>query len=264
MEPALTVAALWALFSATHIGLATRPLRESLVARLGERGFVLLFSVTAAVCFALLINGYARVRGQGAPGPALGGVPVLGEVLGIAVGLGVVLMIATFATYSSSPIAATGRRREPRGLERITRHSFFAGAALFGLAHALLSPTLAGSVFFGALALHASLGALHQDRKLLRRRGQAYADFLAATSALPFAAILGGRQRLVWSELPWLFLAVATALAFALRAVHDSIFDYGGAWIIGVTVGGAFGALLAQWRHIPGRASARTAQPAAG
>lgn len=253
MEPALTVAALCTLFSATHIGLAVRPVREPLVARLGERGFTLLFSSTAAVTFALLIHTYSRLRGLGAPGPALGSVPVLGAALGVLVGIGVVLMIATFATYSSSPMSASKRVREPRGLERVTRHSFFAGVALFGLAHALLSPTLAGSVFFTGLTLHAVLGALHQDRKLLRRRGAPYAEFLAATSAVPFAALLTGRQRIVWSELPWLVLAIAIGLAFALRAVHASIFDYGGAWIIGVVVGGAFFALAAQWRAIPGR-----------
>ena len=48
MEPSIIVLALLGLFSATHIGLATRPVRTPLVAHLGERGFVLLFSARPA------------------------------------------------------------------------------------------------------------------------------------------------------------------------------------------------------------------------
>ena len=106
MEPFLVILALLGLFSATHIGLATRPLRTPLVAHLGERGFVLLFSGVAAVSFSALIVGFSRLRFLGAPGPGLGSIPVLGAVLGLMAGLGIVLMLASFATYTSSPMAA--------------------------------------------------------------------------------------------------------------------------------------------------------------
>ena len=254
MEPSLVVLAFLGLFSATHIGLATRAVRTPLVAHLGERGFTLVFSGVAAVSFSLLVIGYSRLRFLGAAGPGLGSVPILGAALGLGVGLGIVLMLASFATYPSSPMGANLRSlRPPRGLERITRHPFFAGVVLFGLAHALLAPRLVGTALFAGLALHAGLGAWHQDRKLLRKWGEPYADFLSASSALPFAALLTGRQRFVWGELSWVALSIGVAAAFGLRAVHGSIFAHDGVGVIAVTVGGAAIALAAQWRGIPGR-----------
>src|SRR4030095_11369959 len=87
-----------------------------------------------------------------------------------------------------------------RGIEKITRHPFFAGVGLFALAHALLATRLAGTVFFGGLLLLVVVGSWHQDRKLLARRGAPYAAYLANTSAVPFAAVLSGRQQLNWSD----------------------------------------------------------------
>jgi uncharacterized membrane protein len=98
------------------------------------------------------------------------------------------------------------------------------------------------------LALLAAAGAWHQDRKLLAARGEPYAAFVAQTSGVPFAAILAGRQRLVVGELPWIGLAMSLALALALRTVHDGIFAHGGAWVIGVTVGGAALLAIQSWR----------------
>jgi hypothetical protein len=108
---------------------------------------------------------------------------------------------------------------------------------------------------FAGLALLAIGGAAHQDRKLLARRGAAYRAYLDRTSHVPFAAILAGRQQLVWRELPIASPLVGLAIAFALRAVHDDIFADGGAWVIAGTVGGALVFTLAAWL--------RTRQPAA-
>src|SRR5207244_12079178 len=107
-------------------------------------------------------------------------------------------------------------------------HPFFVGLALFALAHALLATRLAGTVLFSGVALVSIAGAAHQDRKLLRRLGAPYADYLTATSAVPFAAIIGGRQRLVWSELPVAPPAASPAAAAARRAGPASLFAYDG------------------------------------
>ena len=97
-----------------------------------------------------------------------------------------------------------------------------------------------GAVAFGGLALVAIVGARHQDAKLLARNGRSYGDYVAATSGLPLAAVLGGRQRLVWRELPLGALAAGLGIAAGLRVVHGSIFAHGGLWVI-VTVVGAAG-----------------------
>jgi uncharacterized membrane protein len=169
----------------------------------------------------------------------------IGAIIG-----GVTLAVASLWTYPTSPYAlGNARVREPRGLERITRHPFALGMAIAASAHALLATRLVGTVFFAGLALLAVAGSMHQDRKLLAARGAAYAHFVSVTSMLPFAAVLAGRQRIVWHELPWAALAVALAAAYALRVAHASIFAHGGRGVIAVVVGGAAVLALQSWRR---------------
>ena len=65
MEPAIVVALLWVLSGGTHVGLASRRVREPLVAALGELGFFGLFSLVATLTFWALIAYYAGHRFDG-------------------------------------------------------------------------------------------------------------------------------------------------------------------------------------------------------
>jgi uncharacterized membrane protein len=248
MEPALAVALLSVLFVATHIGLATSAVRGRLVARLGEGGFFGLYSLVATLSFWALVSYYAAHRYEGAAGLAAGAVPLMRWLLMAAIAFGVALIVAGLAVYPRLPVALFGQPIEaPRGIERVTRHPFFTGAALVGGAHALLATHAAGAVLMGGLALLAVVGSRHQDAKYLRRRGLPYADYLAVTSTIPFAAILGGRQRLVWRELPFVELALGLGAAVGLRLVHDGLFAGGGRWIVLAVVGGGAVASLQSW-----------------
>jgi uncharacterized membrane protein len=265
MEPAMTIGVLWLAFAGTHIGLATVPVRRALVARLGEGGFTLLFYAVAAVSFSLAIHFYANHRFEGAAGLGLAGVPGLRAPLLVAAAAGVALAVAGVLVFSSSPMA---RFREgyggPRGLARITRHSFLVGVALAGAAHALLATRLVGTVFFTGLALFAVLGAWHQDRKLIAIRGRPYADYVAATSTLPFGAMLAGRGPSGAVEL-WATaapLAIGLAVTGALRTVHGAILEHGGAWVIGVFVGGAALLEIESWLRARRSAASRATSDA--
>ncbi len=240
MRSVLGLTALWLVFGGMHIGLATCRVRDGLVSRLGERGFLALFSLIAAVSFSVLVHYYTLHRFDGPPGLALGAVPALRWTLMAVVVAGVMLIAASAVVYPRSPMAVFNKTVEaPRGIERVTRHALFVGAALLGAAHALLATRLVGAVLMGGLAVVAVAGAWHQDRKLLRQRGEPYAAYLEATSTVPFGAIVAGRQRLAWSELPAGALALGVVLAVVLRIVHGSIFAHGGAWVIAGVVGGA-------------------------
>jgi len=250
MEPALAVALLWLVFGGLHVGLATRRVRAALVARLGEVGFTAFFSVVATAFFTLLVRYYAGHRLEGSAGLALGHVTALRWALMAVIVFGVVLAMASLVTYPVSPMALfTATVRPPRGLERVTRHPFFMGFALAALAHVPLATRLVGAVLQAGLAALAIVGAWHQDRKLAALRGRPYDDYVAQTSAVPFGAILAGRQRLVWRELPYAALALCLAAAVWLRAVHGAIFDHGGAWVVGVVLGGAAAVGLVSWRR---------------
>lgn len=241
MEPALGVVLYWLLFGGTHVLLATVPVRAALVRALGETGFRVLYSLVSVLTLTLLVRFFAVHRADGAPGPALGGDPAVRAVLIAVVVLGVVFMTGAGAAYPGSPMAVVGGRRVrvPYGLERITRHTFFVGGALVALAHVALATRLVGAVFSAGFAILALAGSWHQDRKLLVLRGPAYADYLARTSLLPFAAIVTGRNRLVWRELPLGTLAAGVVVAVVIRAVHDGMFAHGGLWFVGAIVAGA-------------------------
>jgi uncharacterized membrane protein len=262
VEPVLRVALAFALFALSHLGLASPPLRQALVARLGPWAFALVFSLVAWLTFGLAISTYAAHAAEGPLGLALGASPLLRWLPVSASVLGVMLMTAAFASYEDGPYAFTGeRRQEPRGLERVTRHPFFVGTALLGGAHALLATRLVGAVAMGGIGLFALLGARLQDRKLLALRGASYAEYLAKSSTLPFAAIVAGRQRLVAAELPYGALLLGAGLAWGLRSVHAHIFDHGGAYAITALVVGPLLILLRGWRRE--QRSARKARAAA-
>jgi uncharacterized membrane protein len=250
MQPAINVAILWLLFAGTHIGLATRRIRTPLAERLGPLGFSMLFSAVAALTFPLLVHYYATVRFDGLAGLDLGRFAPLRAIAIGAIAAGVTLIAASLWRFPASTLALVDPRPfEPQGIERITRHPFFVGVALMGIAHVALAARLVGAVAFGGLAILTIAGAMHQDRKLLANVGAPYAEYLRQTSFVPFAAIATGRQRIVWRELPWAGLTVGLALAFALRSVHASIMSHGGAWVIGVVLGGAGLATLQMLAH---------------
>ncbi len=241
MDPWITVALCWLLFVGTHITLTTSRIRTALIARLGPWGFGYLFSAVAALSFGLAIHTLAIYQGEGPPGLGLerfAGIRWLG--IGLIVS-GVALSVASFGSLPASTLAllVEGSPREPRGLERITRHPFFVGTALLGTGHVLLASRLVGAIAFSGLALLSIGGAMHQDAKLRSNLGQSYVDYLAQTSFVPFAAMIGRRQQLVAREIPWLGFAVGLAVAFALRSVHGSILADGGGWVIGFAVIGA-------------------------
>jgi uncharacterized membrane protein len=170
-------------------------------------------------------------------------------LLGV-IGAGLTMMIPALIAYPSLPTALFGQPiRSARGIERITRHPFFAGTALMAAAHALLATHLVGTVFFAGLLALATAGAWHQDRKLLARRGAAYGEYLASTSLLPFAAIIAGRQRLVWRELPIGALLAGLGFAVVLRFAHDSLFADRGVWIVVAVSGGGLVAGINAWRR---------------
>src|SRR5262249_50504798 len=119
MESVIIVLLLAMVFAGTHIGLATLRLRTPLIGSLGEGGFRALSCAIAGSSFAAATPYYAAHRGDGGPGLALGQVAVLRwPLIGLVV-LGVVLMVASFATYSGSPydLDDPHPERPPRGLE---------------------------------------------------------------------------------------------------------------------------------------------------
>lgn len=207
-------------FPVTHIVLSHGAIRRWLVKTLGLWPFRGLYSL---VSFATLGGAIWASRGAEL-GPRLWELP---HTVGL--GISVPLMLLAFVLLLSIPVSPSPAgmmpvRPEARGILRVTRHPMNMAFAAWGLAHVATSGHAGDVAFFGAFALLGVFGAYHLDRRLLAERGEAFRVFAAETSVLPFAAILGGRNRLVLGELKLPVLAVAVALFAATLWFHGRLF----------------------------------------
>lgn len=218
----------------SHFGLSGEAARSAVVARLGERGFAAFYSLVALAALVWLSVAYA-----GAPQIDLWGPPDAWQwAVPLAVmPLALLLLVGGVSAPNPTALNLTSRgqtdRMESRdavhGALRITRHPVMWSIGLWGLAHLVPNGDLASLLFFGSLSALALVGTIILDHKNARRHGPRWATFAAATSNLPFAAVLDHRQSLgtAIGEIGWWRLAI-TVLAFAL-VLH------GHAWIIGLS-----------------------------
>jgi uncharacterized membrane protein len=220
-----------ALLLTTHYGISSTPLRAWLVTRIGERLYLVLYSLLALGILIWLTTAYEQ-----APYVELwpttswsAWVPLL--VMPFA------LLLAVCGVSTLNPTAVgspdTLDQAEPaRGILRVTRHPFMWGVALWALAHMVPNGDAAAVVLFGTFAVLALVGTLLIDHKFRERRGAEWQRFAAATSNLPFLAILASRQHLVLAEIGWLRVGITLALYVVLLALHP--------WLFGLS---AFGAI---------------------
>ncbi|GAB1537846.1 NnrU family protein [Scytonema sp. NUACC21] len=107
------------------------------------------------------------------------------------------------ATFNLLEIAAIQKPQVhlyETGIIRITRHPQMVGQIIWCIAHTLwlgTSFTLATSL---GLVLHHLFGVWHGERRLSYRYGEAFEKVQQRTSIFPFAAVLDGRQSIVWQE----------------------------------------------------------------
>ena len=249
MDPGLGTTLWWLAFGGTHIVLSLSKIRSWLIDKLGMSGFIVGYSVLAAATFSGLVYYVAQHRHEGEGGLLFASIPPVQGGLLLASVVGFTLIVAGVIRYPSSPMALYRQRAVvPRGIQQITRHPFFAGVAIWAGAHVLLSTTPAVCAFFLGFVILAVVGGIHQDRRLAAELGDPYRDYLASTSWIPFVAIVTGKQRIRWKEQPWVGYAIGIAVSLALLEVHEHIFDYDGAWIIGTVLIGALLATLGSRR----------------
>ena len=181
------------LFVGSHF-LLSHPLRAPLVRAMGERVFLLFYSLVAAVTLGVLVVVY-RARPMT---PLLWPVgDALWAVATIVMLLASVLLIGSLLGNPALPTGggpATVPERA-RGVYAITRHPMMWAFALWAGVHAAIYPTADNIVLVAAIAVLALVGAALQDRKK-KAIQPGWRDWEARTSYWPFAAIARGRARL--------------------------------------------------------------------
>lgn len=227
MRAVIAILFWWILFSGSHIAMSSTRWRPKLVARLGERGFLVVYSLVALLTFSFLAHSYAHHKHAGFQlWHTFGGnlLYLIVRDLNIALmAFAFILLVSGLIARPPSSLMPAGGTPKPYGVTRITRHPSFAAFWLFGLAHCLVNGSLTDLAFFGGLSAFSWIGATHQDsRKSADVPG--YAKFVATTSFVPFAAIYKKKQPLLLHELSWGVIALALLFFYLIRAYHPNIF----------------------------------------
>jgi uncharacterized membrane protein len=196
---ALFAAAL--LFVAIHVGISGTAIRDRLTRAIGDRAYMVVFSVASVASIVWLINVY-KTADYLPIIPQMNGWKALTDLLMLPAFLLVVIGLTTPnpTAFAQEKLVA----QAPRGIVRITRHPFLMGVALWAFLHLVANGDLASILFFGSLFVTCAAGAPSIDAK--RRRslgGPAWDNFAGKTSVLPFAAIAAGRNQLALGEFGW-------------------------------------------------------------
>ena len=96
--------------------------------------------------------------------------------------------------------------------------------ALWALSHIVARGDAASTIFFGTFAVLALSGTQLIDRRHARAGGDAWKQFAAKTSNVPFGAIAAGRNQFKAGEYEVMKLLVALVLYGALLKFHHPLF----------------------------------------
>lgn len=215
------------VFIASHFGISSTPLRAVLVVAMGERPYQGVYSLIALVAIAWLCVAY----NQAPPGPVLWWFGELGPLLSIVVmPLALLLVVLGVAQPNPSSVGAEHLLEQEAdhaiGIFRVTRHPVMWGIGLWALSHLVANGELRSVIFFAAFAVLALAGTLALDARKRRSAPLAYEAFAGATSNVPLAAAIGGRQSLALAigEIGWRLPLAAVVLYGVLLHLHLWLF----------------------------------------
>lgn len=211
------------LFVASHLLLSYPAIRSPLVARLGESAFRGIYSVLSLALLSWMAWAYRDAPIVDAFVSPIG----LRHLSLLLMPFACIFLVAGLTT--ANPSAIGGDRGEflkngPVGILKVTRHPVMWGFALWGIAHLLANGDVASLILFGGITLLALGGAWAQDAKKRLQLGEAWMAFAKRTSFLPFAALIGGRNRMAPAEIGWWRIGLGLAVYAALLWLHPWLF----------------------------------------
>ena len=178
-------------FVGTHLAMS-HPLRGALVARLGERGFLGLYSLVSFVTLGWMILAW---RGSVDSSPLWVAPFWWWRIASALMLVASILLVGSLIGNPALPRPGA-RVREippPKGVFAITRHPMNISFMTWAAVHVSLSGSARNLIVAGGIFLLALLGSIGQDRKKARLIGQPWRDWQARTSFVPFAALLNGK-----------------------------------------------------------------------
>ena len=210
-------------FVGIHFLISGSSLRGKMIAVIGERPFRGLFSFLSLIGVVWLSRAYGQAEY----------IPLWGKLYAFRPYALVLMLLAFFfvvlAFTTPNPTAVGGEallaEKEPaKGIQRITRHPFLWGVALWSFTHLVLNGDVASVVFFGSFLILAIEGPFSIDRKRWKAAGEAWNRFAAVTSNLPFQAIIEGRNSLKIAEIGWWRPLLAVIIYALFLHFHRNLF----------------------------------------
>jgi uncharacterized membrane protein len=195
----VVMVALLVSFATVHSGLAA--LRSRAEAIMGARLFRIIFALASLGLAVPMIIYFFNHRYDGAQLWNLQGVPGIRTLIwGLSAMSFFFLSPATFNLLEIAAIQKPQVHLYETGIMRISRHPQMVGQVIWCIAHMLWLGTSFMVVTCIGLVAHHGFAVWHGDRRWHSRYGAAFEAVRARTSVIPFAAILQGRQKLVFKE----------------------------------------------------------------
>jgi uncharacterized membrane protein len=206
----------------THVVPSSVGVRRRLVTMLGETVFAAAYSLLALLMIVWTVIEYRNASTVYLWNPGLLRVLPL-----IVMPFAMILLVASGLSRNPTVYGKGDELKEDagaKGMIRITRHPFLWAVMLWAAAHIAANGDLASLLFFGGYLALAAVGSVALDRKYADRYGEAWIPFARQTSNLPFAAVLAGRNRVIWGEIGWLIPVLGLAIYGAVLVGHQWLF----------------------------------------
>ena len=208
----------------SHLAISSTPLRGIIVKTVGDGVYLGIYSLVAAVSLGYLIWVYTdvpRFDYLWLPNPDLYWITKIGMVVAM------ILLLGGFMARNPTGVGMTIDDPETAdqlatGVTRITRHPLQWSIVIWAAGHIVANGDWVSIVFFSSFVLLGGLGGWLIDRKKAVTLGAGWAPYAQVTSNIPFAAILSGRNRLVWREL-WLPVLVGLLGYGLIYYFHEAI-----------------------------------------
>jgi len=210
------------VFLATHLIPAYRPLRNRLVAMLGEKVYLIAYSglslaVTVWLGYAFFATPYVELWPYA---PWTRWFPIL------IMPLACILLVAGITSPNPMSLGWGSKGFSPStpGIVAVSRHPAIWGLILWSASHLPTNGDAAGLLLFGLLTLLGLSGPYSLDHKRRQRLGEArWSELAAQTSTVPFVAALVGRTRISPAEIGWSRILGGLALYVAFLWLHEPV-----------------------------------------
>jgi uncharacterized membrane protein len=207
-----------AAFVGSHLAFS-HPFRIPLVGAMGESGFVLLYSLVAALTLGGMILAYSATD-AGAPLWTAPG--WWWQVAAAIMLLASILLAGSLIGNPAFPRPGAPLHAPPlaKGVFAITRHPMNWAFMLWALVHISLWGSARNLIVAGGILLLAVVGSIGQDRKKRALLGPAWLAWETRTSFVPFAALFGGRASWLAAAPGWIAFGGGLVFWLAVTWFH--------------------------------------------